>query len=131
MYSDDCQYHTPQQNGIAERKNRTLIETARCMMLQANLPPHFWAEAVQTANYIRNRCPSKILGGETAFKYWTGKRPSISHFKIFGSLVLSLDKNPSKGKFDTRSKNCYFFRIFITIESIPAVVNRRQEDNQE
>ena len=100
--------HTPQQNGIAERKNRTLLETARCLMLQSRLPARFWGEAVNTANYIRNRCPSKSLDGETAYKYWNGKPPMILHLKPFGSLAMALDKNPNKGKFDQRSKECYF-----------------------
>lgn len=60
--------HNPEQNGVAERKNRTLMETARCLLIQAELPPRFWAEAVNVANYIRNRCPSKYLNGKTPFK---------------------------------------------------------------
>jgi hypothetical protein len=48
--------YTPQQNGVAERANRTLVEMARCILLQANLPDTLWAEAVNTATYLRNRC---------------------------------------------------------------------------
>lgn len=51
--------YTPQQNGVAERKNRTLVEMARCIMLQGNLPQSLWAEAVNAATYIRNRCTTK------------------------------------------------------------------------
>lgn len=100
--------HTPQQNGIAERKNRTLLETARCMLLQSKLAPSFWGEAVLTANYIRNRCPSRALQNQSAFKLWTGKHPSVKHLRIFGSLAFALDKDPQKDKFDTRSKECIF-----------------------
>ena len=100
--------HTPQQNGIAERRNRTLVETARCMMLQSKLPPSFWAEAVSTANYLRNRCSSRSIGGETPFKLWTGKRPTVSHCKTFGSVAFALNKDPKKGKFDPRSRECTF-----------------------
>lgn len=49
--------YNPEQNGTAERKNRTLLEMARCLLIQSGLPSSFWAEAVSTANYIRNRCP--------------------------------------------------------------------------
>jgi len=55
--------YTPQQNGVAERANRTLVEMARCIMLQANLPQSMWAEAVNTATYLRNRCATKSLNG--------------------------------------------------------------------
>lgn len=58
---------TPQQNGIAERKSRTLIEMARCMMHHAGRPPGFWAEAINTANFIRNRCPTIALKGEIPY----------------------------------------------------------------
>ena len=53
--------HTPQQNGIAERMNRTILEMARCMFLQSKLTPSFWGEAVTTACHVRNRCPTSSL----------------------------------------------------------------------
>src|SRR5207249_5721498 len=53
--------HTPQQNGVAERMIRTLVDKARCLMIQSGLPPSFWAEAVATANHIHNRCPTRSL----------------------------------------------------------------------
>lgn len=96
--------YNPEQNGIAERKNRTLLETARCLLLEADLPPMFWAEAVSTANYIRNRCPSKSVNGKTPYEMWTGEKPDVSHFHVFGENVMFLDRRPGKGKFDARSK---------------------------
>ncbi|KRX69779.1 Retrovirus-related Pol polyprotein from transposon TNT 1-94 [Trichinella sp. T6] len=57
--------YTPQQNGVAERKNRTLLDMARCMLLESKLSLNFWAEAISTACYIRNRCPSRSLNGHT------------------------------------------------------------------
>lgn len=60
--------YTPQQNGVAERKNRTLVEMARCILLQGNLPESLWAEAINAATYIRNRCATKTLNGKTPFK---------------------------------------------------------------
>ena len=96
--------HHPEQNGTAERKNRTLLDTARCLMLQSGLPGSFWAEAVSTANYVRNRTPSSSLGGKTPFEIWTGRKPDVSYFREFGSRAFYLDTEPSKGKFDSRSK---------------------------
>lgn len=60
--------YNPEQNGVAERRNRTLLDMARCLLAQSGLPPKFWAEAVNTANYIRNRCPSKSLQGLTPYQ---------------------------------------------------------------
>ena len=73
--------YTPQQNGVAERFNRTVIEMARTMLHGANLPYSFWAEAINTATYIRNRCISKALGTSkiTPEEIWTGDKPKIDH----------------------------------------------------
>lgn len=94
--------HTPEQNDVAERKNRTLVEAARCMMIRSGLPPSFWAEAVSTANYIRNRCITKSLDSGTPFEKWTGRRPNVVHLRTFGCKAFILDKSPDKGKFDAR-----------------------------
>jgi hypothetical protein len=100
--------YTPQQNGVAERKNRSLVETARCLMIQSGLSASFWAEAILTANHIRNRCPSRSLGGEIPFKMWTRRTLIVSYFRKFGTTAFALDKTPGKGKFDSRSKKCIF-----------------------
>jgi hypothetical protein len=100
--------YTPQQNGVAERKNRSLVETARCLMIQSGLSASFWAEAILTANHIRNRCPSRSLEGEIPFKMWTGRTPIVSYFRKFRTTAFALDKTPGKGKFDSRSKKCIF-----------------------
>lgn len=100
--------HNPEQNGVAERKNRTLQEMARRLLMGAGLPPSFWAEAVNTANYIRNRSPSKSLNGLTPYEVWTGEVPDLSHFRVFGCKVVYLDRHPGKGKFDSRGKNGIF-----------------------
>lgn len=96
--------HTPQQNGVAERKNRTLVEMARCMMKQAGVPPHFWAEAIYNANYTRNRCPTSALSGSIPYTVWTGKTPTLAHMQVFGAKTFVLDKKQNKGKFESRSK---------------------------
>jgi len=94
--------YTPQQNGIAERKNRTLVESARCLLAESELPTSFWAEAIATANYIRNRCVTKILGKKTPHELWTRKRPNVQHLQKFGVKAYVLDKTPSKDKFAPR-----------------------------
>ncbi|CAB0006643.1 unnamed protein product, partial [Nesidiocoris tenuis] len=124
--------HTPQQNGIAERKNRSLVETARCMLIQSKLAPSFWAEAISTANHIKNRSPSSPINGDTPFKLWNNRIPNVSYFRIFGSTVYFLDKTPQKNKFDPRSKRGTFigysdqtkgYRIWLS-ESKEVIVSR-------
>lgn len=99
--------YTPQQNGIAERKNRTLVEMATCMLIQSGLPRTFWAEAILTAVYIRNRCPSRSLDGKLPHEIWTGKIPTAIHFQIFGTKAHMLDKSKHV-KFDQKTIECIF-----------------------
>ena len=98
--------HTPQQNGVGERMNRTLTEMARCMLIQSKLPIHFWAEAISTAAYVRNRCPTKINEEVTSFEIWFGNKTNVAHLRPFGSKAFVLDKAPGKGKFQARSTEC-------------------------
>ncbi|CAK9818809.1 Retrovirus-related Pol polyprotein from transposon TNT 1-94 [Anthophora quadrimaculata] len=100
--------YNPQQNGVAERKNRTIVETARCLIAQSGLPRSFWAEAVSTANYIRNRCPSRVLAGKSPYERLYGRVPKIDHFREFGCDVYFLINNPNKGKFEPRSRRGVF-----------------------
>lgn len=88
--------YTPQQNGVAERANRTIVEMSRAMLLQSGLDESLWAEAVATAVYIRNRSPTKVLENVTPYEVFTGKKPSVEHFRIFGSVAVALDKTAHK-----------------------------------
>ncbi|KAI5328290.1 hypothetical protein L3X38_027687 [Prunus dulcis] len=69
--------YSPQQNGVVERKNRTVIEMAKSMLHEKSLPYEFWAEAVHTAVYLLNRCPSKSLEKMTPFEAYTGRKPVL------------------------------------------------------
>lgn len=100
--------HTPQQNGVAERMNRTLLDMARCFLIQSNLPSMFWSDAIATACYIRNRCPTRTLNGLTPHEKWTGEFPILSHLRVFGSAVYVLDKTPGKDKFAIKSNKGIF-----------------------
>uniref|UniRef100_A0A2N9GF09 Integrase catalytic domain-containing protein n=1 Tax=Fagus sylvatica TaxID=28930 RepID=A0A2N9GF09_FAGSY len=75
---------TPQQNGVAERLNRTITETARCLRLNAELPKIFWAEAVYMTCYIINRSPRVAFDGKVAEEVWTGQEVDYSFMRIFG-----------------------------------------------
>lgn len=98
----------PQQNGIAERMNRTLLDMARCLLIQFRLPLMFWAEAIATASHIRNRCPSSSLCGDVPFERWSNRKATWNYLRVFGATVYVLDKDPSKGKLSKRSKRGVF-----------------------
>lgn len=100
--------YTPEQNGVAERMNRTLVERAKCMMFEAKLQKSFWAEAVATAAYIVNRSPSRVLAEVTPHEKWTGKKPNISHLKIFGSKAMVHVPKQNRQKWDSKSREVIF-----------------------
>ena len=77
---------TPEQNGVAEHINRTLVEA---MLSNANLPPKFWAEALSTAAYLRNRSPTKVVRGMTPQEAWTGAKPQVDHSSFWVSSICS------------------------------------------
>ncbi|KAH9667565.1 retrovirus-related pol polyprotein from transposon TNT 1-94-like protein [Citrus sinensis] len=79
--------YTPQQNGVAERTNRTLTERIRAVLRTAGLPNSFWAEAAKTACYIVNRSPSIAIGLKTAMEMWTGKPVDYSYLHAFGCPI--------------------------------------------
>ena len=81
---------TPQQNGQAERFNRTILEKSEAMRQHACLPPSFWQDAVETALHIYNRQPMRHLDWSTPIFKWNGDVPDVSYFKVFGSLAYVL-----------------------------------------
>ncbi|KAL0279418.1 UNVERIFIED_CONTAM: hypothetical protein PYX00_000982 [Menopon gallinae] len=99
--------YSPQQNGISERKNRTLLDMARCLLIQAGMKPSFWAEAVNTANYIRNRCPTSAQNS-SPYEIFFGKQPYLGHMKEFGCDVFVKNNAPNKDKFQPRAQKMIF-----------------------
>ncbi|GJQ92616.1 putative ribonuclease H-like domain-containing protein [Tanacetum coccineum] len=94
---------TPQQNGVVERKNRTLIEDARTMLADSFLPTMFWTEAVATACYVLNRVLVTNPHNKTSYELLTGIVPTISYLKPFGCHVTILNTIDQLGKFDGKS----------------------------
>ena len=99
---------TPQQNGVAERMNKTLNKRARSMRLHAGLPKTFWADAVSTGAYLINRGPSVPLGHRLPEEVWSGKEVNLSHLKVFGCVSYVYIKSDARSKLDAKSKKCYF-----------------------
>ncbi|KAH9701426.1 hypothetical protein KPL71_024990 [Citrus sinensis] len=100
--------YTPQQNGVAERMNRTLTEWIRAMLRTAGLPNSFWAEAAKTACYIVNRSPSTAIGLKTAMEMWTGKPTDYSYLHAFGCPVYVMYNAQERTKLDPKSRRCIF-----------------------
>lgn len=95
---------TPSQNGVAERKNRHLLETARALSFQMHVPKHFWADAVSTACFLINRLPSSVLNGETPYNTLFPNRPLFPiEPKIFGCTCFVRDSRPQVTKLDPKS----------------------------
>lgn len=95
--------YSPQQNGVAERKNRSLVEMARCMLLDARLPITFWAEAINTANYLQNRLPTKAISS-TPYELWNEKKPGISYFHAFGTKCFVYIPAQKRHKLENTAK---------------------------
>ena len=72
----------PQQNGVAERFNRTLAEGLTAMLAESGLPSSFWGEALSSLVHVLNRCPTSALPGKTPFEVFYGKKPDVSHLRI-------------------------------------------------
>ena len=94
---------TPQQNGLVERKNRTLQEMARTMLNDNNLPKYFWAEAISISCYVLNRILLRPILKKTPYELWKNKKPNISYFKVFRCKCFILNTKDNLGKFDAKS----------------------------
>ncbi|GJR40362.1 putative ribonuclease H-like domain-containing protein [Tanacetum coccineum] len=99
---------TPQQNGVAERRNRTLIKAARTMLADSKLPTTFWAEAVSIACYVQNRVLVVKPHNKTHYALFRGFKPALSFMRLFGCHVTILNTLDSLGKFDGKSDEGFF-----------------------
>ena len=113
--------YTPQQNGVAERKNMTIVDMVRCMIRAKNLPRWLWPEAVATAVYIQNRTPTKSVKGKTPYEAWYDKKPSVEHFKVFGCIAYA--HNPDQ----TNSERSWMIKLR-SVYSLSIVMRLRGTD---
>lgn len=124
--------YSPQQNGVAERRNRTIGEMARSMMFEKEIPLKFWGEAVNTAIYLQNRCPTSAVEEKTPFEVFSGRKPGIKHLRIFGCICYSHVPAALRQKFDSKAEKGVFmgygscekgYRVYI-LESKKVVLSR-------
>ncbi|GKA81637.1 ribonuclease H-like domain-containing protein [Tanacetum coccineum] len=115
---------TPQHNGVAERKNRTLIEAARTMLVDYKLPTTFWAEVVNTACYVLNRVLVIKPNSKTSYELIRGRTPLIDFIKPFGCPVTILNTRDHLGKFDGKADEGFFVGYSVVSKAI-RVFNKR------
>ena len=123
--------YAPQQNGVAERENRTLIEMARCMIhsSKTKMPLWIWGEAVAYAAYILNRIPS-TKSKKSPFEVWTGRKPNLAHIRVFGSRTFVHIPDARRTKLDAKCvegvlvgycENTKAYRVYIPSQRRVAV----------
>ncbi|GJS47454.1 retrotransposon protein, putative, ty1-copia subclass [Tanacetum coccineum] len=122
---------TPQQNGVAERMNRTLMDKVRCLLIQSGLPKTFWAEATCTAAYLINRSPSTAIEKKTPMEMWSGHPSDYGMLRIFGCVAYPHDK---QGKLEPRAIKCVLlgypegvkgYRLYRLDNESPKIVTSR------
>ena len=104
---------TPKQNGVAERMKRTLVESVRCMLSGSKLPKSYWAEALATAVYVKNRSPANSLKDKIPYKALFDLKPSVKHFKTFGFICFVHIPKDERQKLDIKSsRGCFCWLCF-------------------
>jgi transposase InsO family protein len=100
--------YSPQQNGVVERRNQTVVGTARCLLKSKGMPNEFWGEAVTTAVLLLNCAPTKSVQGTTPYESWHGEKPTVSYFRTFGCIAHAKVTKPNPKKLDDRSLRTVF-----------------------
>ncbi|GJY92570.1 retrovirus-related pol polyprotein from transposon TNT 1-94 [Tanacetum coccineum] len=119
--------YTPEQNGIAEKKNRTLIEVARIMLNDSVLSKHFWTEAVRIACYTQNRSIIVKRHDKTLCEIFRERIPDISYFLVFGCHVFIHNHKDHLGKFDAKADDGYFLGYSFISKDFRVFNTRRQQ----
>ncbi|EOY33038.1 Uncharacterized protein TCM_041046 [Theobroma cacao] len=96
--------YSPQQNGVSERKNRTIMEMIRCLLFEQQMPKYFWAEAANFAVTLQNLIPTTALNSMTPFEVWHGYKPSISNVKVFGCIAYAQVPQQKRTKLDSKTQ---------------------------
>ena len=119
--------YTPEQNGVAERKNRTLIEAARTMLNGSVLSKHFWTEAVRIACYTQNRSIIVKRHDRTPYEIFRERIPDISYFHVLGCPVFIHNHKDHLGKFDAKADDGYFLGYSFNSKAFRVFNTRRQQ----
>jgi hypothetical protein len=141
---------TPQQNGVVERKNKTVQEMAQTMIMDSKLTDIFWTQAVHTAIHIQNRVMLRNNTDKTPYELWKGRPANVKHFRVFGRKCYIKREDGRMGKFDSRvdkgilvgysstkkAYKCYNLRLNEVVESINVTIDEtgkpesKEEENK-
>jgi hypothetical protein len=138
---------TPQQNGVVERKNKTVQEMARTMIMDSKLTDIFWTQAVHTIVHIQNRVMIINNTDKTPYELWKGRPTTVKHFRVFGRKCYIKREDDKMGKFDSRvdkgilvgysstrkEYKCYNLRLNKVVENINVTIDEtgRPESKEE
>ncbi|WKA06778.1 hypothetical protein VitviT2T_024662 [Vitis vinifera] len=103
--------YTPQQNGVAERKNRTIMNMVRSMLSEKQVPKNFWPEAVNWTTHVLNRSPTLAVKGVTPEEAWSGVKPNVDYFRVFGCIGHVLVPDNKRKKLDDKSFQCVLLGV--------------------
>lgn len=103
--------YSPQQNGVVERRNRTVMSMARSLLKSMNVPGRFWGEAVRHSVYLLNRLPTKSMGDRTPYEVWIGRKPYLGHLRVFGCTAHAKVTKPHLKKLDDRSQAMVYLGV--------------------
>ena len=112
IHQTTCPY-TPEQNGVSERKNRHLLDMARCILFSAHMPKYLWGDAVITSAHLINRLPSRVLQGKVPYEVLAShvSLPSFHNLpaRVFGCVAFVHLPQHQRSKLDARAVKCVFF----------------------
>ncbi|KAH9781357.1 hypothetical protein KPL71_008429 [Citrus sinensis] len=103
--------YTPQQNGVCERKNRTILNMVRSLLQRSGLPKSFWPEAVVWSVYILNKSPTIAVQNITPEEAWSGCKPTVDHFRVFGCIAYVHVLDEKRRKLDDKGVKCIFLSV--------------------
>ncbi|WJZ87437.1 hypothetical protein VitviT2T_006816 [Vitis vinifera] len=103
--------YTPQQNGVAERKNRTIMNMVRSMLSEKQVPKNFWLEAVNWTAHVLNRSPILVVKGVTPEEAWSGVKPNVDYFRVFGCIGHVHVPDNKRKKLDDKSFQCVLLGV--------------------
>lgn len=103
--------YTPQQNGVAERKNRTVMNMVRCMLSEKKIPKVFWPEAVNWAIHVINQSPTLVVKEKTPEEAWNGNKPCVDYFRVFRCIAYVHTLDARRSKLDDKSVKCVLLGV--------------------
>lgn len=103
--------YTPQENGVCERKNRTIMNMVRSILSRSCIPKSFWPEAVNWSIHVLNRSPTLVVQNMTTEEAWSGRKPAVHYFRVFGCIAYAHIADHKRKKLDSKGEKCIFLGV--------------------